>query len=324
MKWKEWDRRWIILLIVAGATLRAGGCNHDRVLFSNTNGSGEIGILLDGQVNGNAVNDTNYTTSASSHVDPGTVTAGVHNEVIAYQQKRPVAVSENTGWTANNDTIRVSFGNEMGTRFYVWLLQDPFADRYTQAIAACIKLDEIWEDERMGTQIATFQVTDKTSDSARNPFLDFTCSEASDLRSNIGYNSNGINIYYVSRVDFGNGFATSNGVWCGNNTVVMGSNASDHLAAHEVGHAFALAHVNNLTTNFNTINVMHNASNNREYLTEGQTIRAHLEPNSVINTTYNLRSGLPTRDCSDLSETATDECPAIQKRIWADGSFSPN
>ena len=62
----------------------------------------------------------------------------------------------------------------------------------------------------------------------------------------------------------------------------------------------------------------------REYLTEGQTFRAHLATNSVINTTYNLRPGQTTRNCTALSETATDDCPAIQKRIWPDGTFPAN
>ncbi len=310
---------WVALVALLGLT----GC-HDRVLFSNANASGEVGILLDGNDDGTVVNDQSYTAAAGDHVDPGEVEAAAHNEVVGYQQERPVALVENAGWTAGDDTVTVSFANEMGVGFRVWLLQGPLADREAQAIAACVKLDQIWRDERMGGQITSFQMTDATGDADAAAFLDFTCAEEVDLRNDIGHDSTRVNIYYVNRVDFGNGFSTGNGVWCGDNTVVMGSSTSDHLSAHEVGHAFALDHVNNLTTNFNTTNVMHNASNDREYLTEGQTFRAHLEPSSVINTTYGLRPGLPTRNCGNLSEAATDECPAVQKRIWADGAFGPN
>jgi hypothetical protein len=294
------------------------------VVFTNPNGSGEIGILLDGTVDGSAVNDQSHTTTADGHVDPGDVAGGGHDEVVGYQQERPVALVENAGWSGGEDTVTVPFGSEMGAGFRVWLLEPPFADRQAQAVAACVRLDQIWHDERMGAQINSFQVSDETSNPARTPFLDFTCAEAASLRSDIGHDAGRINVYYVDRVDFGNGFSTGNGVWCGSNTVVMGSSASDHLAAHEVGHAFNLGHVNALTTSFDTTNVMHNASNDREFLTEGQTFRAQLEPSSVINTTYNLRPGLTTRDCGDLDETATDECPAVQKRIWADGAFPAN
>lgn len=312
-------------VLVSGLVLvAAAGCTHDRVLFTNPNSAGEIGIILDGEVDGANTNDGTYTTGAGGHIDPGDVRSGTHDEVVAYQQERPVSLRENAPWTDGDEDVTLDFGNEMGVGFRVWLLEAPLADRQTQAIAACVKLDQIWRDERMGTQITSFQMTDETTNPARTPFLDFTCSEATALRNDIGHDTGRVNVYYVDRVNFGTGFSTGNGVWCGNNTVVMGSNASDHLAAHEIGHAFAMDHVNALTTNFDTTNVMHNASNNREFLTEGQSFRSHLNPGSVINTTYNLRPGLPTRNCAGLAETGTDDCPAIQKRIWADGGFPPN
>lgn len=311
----------ISVLVLA---LPAFAACHDRVQFTNPNTSGDIGILLDGELAGVDTNDQSFTTGADGHVDPGDVRSGSHDEVVAYQQERPVALLENAPWTAGDENVTVEFANEMGVGFQVWLLEPPLADRQTQAIAACVRLDQIWRDERMGAQINSFQMSDETANPDSAPFLDFTCAEATDLRSDIGHDAGRVNVYYVDRVDFGTGFSTGNGVWCGNNTVVMGRNASDHLAGHEIGHAFALGHVNGLTTNFDTTNVMHNASNNREFLTEGQTFRSHLGPTSVINSTYGLRPGLPTRNCGSLSETATDECPAVQKRIWADGGFPPN
>ena len=310
------------LLVICG--LIASCADHDRVLFNNANSSGEIGILLDGTKDGSFVNDANFTTTATGHIDPGVMTSGANNEVIAFQQQRPPFLASGVNWTTGNEDVTVNFAPQMGVTFYVWLVQGSFADRQAQAVAACIRLDQIWRDERMGAHITGFNITDATTDPDRNQFLDFTCAEASDMRNLIGFNSNGVNIYYVNRVDFGSGFATTNGVWCGSNTVVMGSGASDHLAAHEIGHAFALDHVNALTTNFDQTNVMHNASNTRRFLTEGQTFRSNLNSSSVINSTYNLRPGLPTRNCPALSETATNTCPAIQKRIWADGTFPSN
>lgn len=127
----------------------------------------------------------------------------------------------------------------------------------------------------------------------------------------------------MNTVDFGSGAATTNGVWCGGNLVAMGRNTSDHLFSHEIGHGFDLAHTNTLTANFDTTNVMHNASNSRNYLTEGQTFRAILDPNSAVNATYNLRPGQTTRNCGGTAQTATATCPAVQKRIWDDGTGWP-
>ena len=67
---------------------------------------------------------------------------------------------------------------------------------------------------------------------------------------------------------------------------------------------------------------MHSASNSRQYLTEGQTFRAHLRPNSAINQVFGLRPGLSTRNCD--RDTLTLDCPAITKRLWADGGLPAN
>ena len=57
------------------------------------------------------------------------------------------------------------------------------------------------------------------------------------MKNQIGFNSGGVNIYYVDTVDIGSGAATMNGVWCGGGLVAMGWNASYHLFVHEIGHA---------------------------------------------------------------------------------------
>ena len=67
---------------------------------------------------------------------------------------------------------------------------------------------------------------------------------------------------------------------------------------------------------------MHSASNARQFLTEGQTFRAHLRGNSAINQVYGLRPGLPIRDCD--RDTLALACPWIARRLWADGIFPPN
>lgn len=141
-----------------------------------------------------------------------------------------------------------------------------------------------------------------------------------------------INIYYVDRVGGGpSSVGTGTGWSCkndhesdnGGDFVAMGSATGDELLAHELGHSFALQHTNGLT-GYDTTNVMHNASNTREFLTEGQTFRLHMLAGSAINDAniYGARPGLTTRDCR--INAASEICVDNKKRIWADGAFPAN
>ena len=50
--------------------------------------------------------------------------------------------------------------------------------------------------------------------------------------------------------------------------------------------------------NLGAENIMHSASNTRQYATEGQLFRAHLNPTSILDAVYNARPGELTRTCS--------------------------
>jgi hypothetical protein len=112
--------------------------------------------------------------------------------------------------------------------------------------------------------------------------------------------------------------------------VVLGSTADAGLAIHEIGHNFSLTHIDSqgvILPGFDANNIMHSASSTRHYFTEGQVFRANFtpanlqaqQPGSALNSVYtSARAGLPTRDCT------MDPCPALVKRIWADGMLPPN
>ena len=140
------------------------------------------------------------------------------------------------------------------------------------------------------------------------------------LQAAIGARAGRINVYLVGLVDG----STSRGTVCtiGGSFVAIAAGAGAELLAHELGHNLALEHVDDLAAAFDPSNVMHSASNVREFLSEGQVFRAHLRSNSALNAVYGLRPGLPTRDCD--RDTPTLTCPAIAKRLWADGLFGPN
>jgi hypothetical protein len=309
------------IILLAGLT----ACGEDRVLFENSNSTGQIGILLDGAVEGTATNDRSYTTEPGGLVLPGEVTAGGHNEVIAFQERRAVQLVEDVPWSDGIDTVLVPLEDDLILDFQAWLLQGPFEERQEQAIQACVRMAQIWADERVGISIGSFRMNDSTEDPERDAFLDFDCDEAQALRDGIGHEPGRLNVYYVDRVDFGGGLATTNGVFCPQEKVlVIGSAGTDHLSVHEVGHALALEHIDLLAEQFDPTNVMHSFSAQRLFLTEGQTFRVHLTTTSALNGDLALRPAHPTRDCFAVAERADDACPAIQKRIWRDGAFGPN
>ena len=104
--------------------------------------------------------------------------------------------------------------------------------------------------------------------------------------------------------------------------MAIAAGAGSELLAHELGHDLALEHIDDRVADFDPTNIMHSASNIREFLTEGQLFRAHLRQNSALNLVYGARPGLPIRNCD--RDTLTLDCPSIAKRLWADGVFPPN
>jgi hypothetical protein len=286
-----------------------------------TGGDGaEDGLLIDGTASGVVRNDDRATGTDGAGIGVGPFDSGP-GEVIAFTVGHAPTLRTAVAWTPANDAISFAFDPKYRVKFRVWIIQGPFADGQTKAINACIRTSQIWRDERQGTSFSAFEITDATANPKAGTYTAFTCSQTAGVKSDIGFDTNAVNVYWVNTVDFGSGAATSNGVWCGGNVVAMGWNVLDHLFSHEIGHAFSLEHVNSLTTFFDTTNVMHNASNFRAFLTEGQTFRAVVNSGSVVNS-IGGRAGT-TRNCGNSTSTTDAECPAVQKRIWADGAAWP-
>lgn len=310
----------LLLLSTAFALI----CLADTVAVSGGDGA-ENGLLLDGTQAGSFHNDDRATGPDGASITVGPYDAGP-GEIIAYTSGHAPTLNTPVPWTSGNEAVSFSFDPKYRVKFKNWIVNGPFANGQTKAVNACIRTSQIWRDERQGTGFSAFEITDATTDPQAPNYTAFTCSLAASIKNDIGFDPNAVNVYWVNTVDFGSGALTSNGVWCGGAgeplVVAMGWDTLDHLFSHEIGHAFRLEHVNGLTTFFDTTNVMHNASNSRSYLTEGQTFRATLDSNSVVNT-LGGRTGI-TRNCGGTDTTTTNAtCPAVQKRIWADGAAWP-
>ena len=309
------------VLIFGAACLAAilAGCSA-RVVLSNTSG-GERGVLASGRGSTGVFTYQRFTSTTDTvGLGQRLSASGGNDEVVAFQSFRPPAIRTPVTWTGGWDTVNLAFANEIFIPIKVWILKGPFATQRSRAISSCITTSGIWDSERMGLGIGSFDIVDATANPNAANYLAFDCSKQVGIQNDIGKTAGQINMYIVDTVDGGSGRGQACQI--GSDFVALGSAAGFDLASHETGHDFALTHIDDLTANFDQTNIMHSASNTRQFITEGQLFRAHLSSNSAINFLYAARPGQPTRNC--LRDTSNDTCPPIQKRIWADGTFPPN
>jgi hypothetical protein len=301
--------------------------------------SDEVGALVDGLRAGVVVNDARYLKIHLGRFMSGVfpvvplenfTPAPQSNEAVAFARGRPPLLLDYLTWSAFDDTIHATFDDEYAIDVRIWIVHGPFETVRNVALSGVVATSTIWEHERQGIVFSNVNVTDATGDPDTPALVDFRCNDdAENIKSLIGHEPGVVNIYYVRTVDFGSGPATTNGVWCFSQQIIaMGRQTSGPLLAHELGHAFGLAHTTlppEVAQHFDTRNVMHPASSNREFLTEGQTFRAVIGSFSSINQIYDVRFGKPTRSCPHGASDTDLDCPGLHKRLWEDGpTWPPN
>lgn len=328
---------WLLVLLILGMTglvwLWCCPSPIDNIHF--TNGGGSIkAVLVDGTLTADGLfkNDAtarpNHTTTASdlpvgdynnSVLEDGdydiSVSPPLHDplphtgEVIAFADDSPPLTVTDVDWKIGNTTIDVTLPDNIQIPIKIWIVnsssQLTYADIHNRAIAAVVRANQIYQDEKQGITLRPDMVSpnyeDKTSAGGAGGFTAFTCSLAnpSDLKSIqtvIGHAAGMINVYYVATVesDTSRGtFSPSNGFSCigtyanAADVIAIGIEAGEDLLVHELGHALSNEHVGDdasYATDFDNHNVMHEAPDctrdangqwqcGRAYLTEGQTYR---------------------------------------------------
>jgi len=303
-------------ILLAAAAL--AGCGTANVRFLSTSGSPNGVLLTDGFSTGYS----GYTTGSD------TVNVGARagsGEAVGFSQYRPVAL-RSASWLTwfGNQTVDVDLRDQIRVPITFWVLSAPFNTNQTRANNFWFAMQTTYWPERVGLLFTPTTVRDATANANRSKYLAFTCGASNanmtKIQTDIGFDAGRINVYLVDSVDG----STSRGNACqiGGPFVAIASTAGSDLLSHEIGHDLALTHIDDLTSSFDTTNVMHSASNSRAFLTEGQLFRMHLQPASAINATYGVRPGQTTRDCP--RDTVSTTCPPSQKRLWADGTFPAN
>ena len=271
---------------------------------------------------GALVSDASSTPAANyqGYALPGdSVNVGTRSgngEVIAFGVDRPVAIQPTVWATALADQLRDrALRRPVGDPDHDLGRRGTVRDHATNGARRCGRPRRLhFTTERLGVRMTAIEIVDATANpSAGRVDARSRAGPATPTsrrcKAAIGARAGRINVYLVALVDG----STSRGNACGvgGDFVAIAAGAGAELLAHELGHDFALEHIDDLVAAFNQANIMHSASNVRQYLTEGQTFRAHLRSNSAINGVYGTAPGLPMRDCD--RDTLTPLCPAIAK-----------
>ncbi len=304
------------------------GCDYIEL----QNGAGDVGLLIDGADtnDGIVVDDKDRVDTGNGDilVNVGLLSSAAapnRNEAIGFGEDRAPR-RRDTPWTDDSDDrFSLALGKRLGLPLTVWIVQGPFDTQRDHAIDACVETSAIWDDERMGIRFSNFVVKDATNDpDIDNAILNSVGGDNrnwDDFSNDIGFDAGRVNVYWINTVEGSTGTGWSDfGA-----RIVMGKNTGDELLVHELGHAFSLLHPANCggsTTDFNFTNIMWQCSGSRQYVSEGQIFRSHFNSVSAVNDLYGARPGEPTVAC--LSGVQTAECPALQRRLWADGNYPAN
>lgn len=310
----------------------AEGYGPDAVAMCAPPGSATL-KLVDGEAApyGALIRD-GASTPAAAYSGVTTATDSVNlgprsgsGEVIAFGIDRPVAVQSQSWSTSLGDQlVTVPFAPRFDIPLTIWVVAGPFVSSQQTAMTLWQTAQTLFTAERTGVRLASVEIVDATVNPAASAWTAFTCgtgnANVAALQAAIGARHGRINVYVVGLVD--GSISRGNACIVGGSFVAIASGAGAELLAHELGHDFALEHIDDLSTAFDATNIMHSASDVRRFLTEGQVFRMHLRSSSALNQTYALRPGLPLRNCD--RDTPTLDCPPTAKRLWADGAFPPN
>jgi len=223
------------------------------------------------------------------------------SEVISFSDDDAMQLTENVNaWTdSTGDLLKSDMTPDLlQAPLTVWVMQGPFATTQGRANNDVTRASQQYNTMNCGVGF-TATVNNATANINTAALLNSNCNQAANLRTQIGFTNNQLNVYYLNNPG-------ARGWWCGNNTIIIGQTADNESLAHEIGHAFTLAHTNTVA-GMSAINLMVTGGLNRNNITEGQCFRCNVNQNSTLNTN-GVRNG-PTRNCPD--GTTSVACPAL-------------
>jgi hypothetical protein len=323
------------------------GTNLNDQVQLNNNGSGsQTGLWLNGVVNGSQVDhqaivpNSNNPIGLAENLTPSSIANG--NEVVAFNDSAPPILLTNVQWTNGADTIPASFKPLNSIPIQVWNIGGSSSARL-KAAGDIVSASFTALSERTGLSIQANALTDtKPTLSAPTPSV-FICSQQNiaQIEKQFPLTPGMISVYYFPRVQgltvdpYGStSYTDINGctdIVNANFIAISATQAPSDSLVHEIGHAMSLAHpcqidaagnCTGILANFDEYNVMtQQYGPTRIYFSEGQTFRMNFHPQSALSKVYGApRSG--ARTCGQLESDL--QCPALDRRLWPDGSLPAN
>lgn len=323
------------LFVLIGVALLLTGCDKPDTVIITNKFPLEVGIMIDGANSSTEFTGKTYITNDDNFEIPDDIIArgdGI-GSLVAFNYRRPPFMRSPISWRSGLDIVAVPFEDEISLDFTVWIVDvdmlNTVTNRCNETLDALAYAEQKFVDEKVGLLVGDVRVVDMTNDSDAQDLRDCDpCNDAyfQDLKDDIGFDDGRINIYLVRKANptWGRYYGRVNDI--GGEQIIMGMyTGAEDLLIHEIAHNLKLEHVDG-NSNFDKKNVAiskGSSTKKRQYITEGQTFRMHFHEISAINDTYNARPGLYTTSDCDHSYSASTECPAVQKRIWSDGSNWP-
>lgn len=315
-------------VVIAVLVLAGGAPAFESVALQrpagDTTPSPEYGVLLFGR---SAVH--NFGPQATP-IDIGSPDSQL-TSLVAFTKGLPPAFA--TRVPGSNTTL--TFSPALAIPLKIWVLcvnancDGPFDDTLKEKLNTFLfKANNFLEKERTGlvlspagAAIGADWISDQTGNTAkRDQFKNFSARDGEDcgrldLLTSGMKESGAFNMYLVGRVD---GEAWR-GESCGEPDInVIAAAASWHTRLHEIGHNLGLAHVDGRQIQHYTPteNLMHKASSDRRYLSEGQTFLMFFDMQTALKSVFSslLPAGWPFRDCT----VSHPECPPLPTSIWED------
>lgn len=323
--------------------------NSRRVRLQVLNANDDLRVVLHGRFGGEDRNDLIlegpptefYLGDAQNAVGNDVNEKAKRNEVIVFCRGHPAKLME-ADW--NQATIAVPLADGLRIGLRIWIVSGDFDKQRQRAYYSMLYASAMWAEEAMGLDFAWEDVFITAPSPRGSPtpeelaqLVNFAGSDGASgdtmdrYKAAFGFTEGMVNVYYVDTVKVGvdssgkdvggTGYGlTLPGGGSGGEVILMGSKTWIDLLCHELGHCFNLSHIDPKAENpegrlsFGEANVMCGFSKSRRFLTEGQILRAHLDPISAMNKLYKVRENEPPYPDFEFTERSE----FTLKRPWSE------